>query len=207
MEAVKCHHREQVEYTPALPGIEVGTCSKCGQVIQYDHNAVPTKVSVTRLGRLDGNIVLPKHGLKLLLSAEDKGDLKAALSASAAEPAPPPSQSRRIKRKMRNEYFEQNKEAIIHDYYLMKLIDVFDKWGLSSNVWKRLKELWQVTPKGPVNRFTRQSAIRTRQPAKGATGSNGALPSFPPFNEEWSPQVKIEWFKTYKELRLASGEK
>lgn len=212
MEAVKCLHREKVESTPALPGVEIGTCSKCGQTIQYNHNGMKTKVTVTRLGRLDGKIVIPKHGLQLLLSAEDKNDLKTVLSASKAEPAPAPVP--RKKRKTRNEYFEQNKEAIIEDYYLMKRLEFFDKWGLSTTVWMKLQKRWKVAPKGPVHRFT-GAPIKKSKPSSESTeksapkvtiGSNGALPSFPSFNEEWTPQVKIEWFKTYKELRLASGE-
>lgn len=208
MEAVSCLHRERVDSTPALPGIEIGICSKCGQTIQYDHNAVPTKVSVTKLGRKDGNIVIPKPGLRLLLSAEDKKDLETVLSAATAEPAPAPPPRRRQKRKSREEYFEQNREVIIYDYYLMPLLDFFKKWGLCSHTWKRLKAQWEVAPKGPVNKYTRatKKSEHEREP-KPEPKPGKALPSFPPFNEDWTPQVKIEWFRTYKELSLASGEK
>jgi len=214
VEAVKCHHREKVESTPTLPGIEIGTCSICGQTIQYDHNGLKTKVSVTRLGRIDGKIVIPKHGLQLLLSAEDKGDLEAVLSAAAAELAPAPAAAAELaptsapprpkKRGKLKEYFEQNKEAIINDYYLRPQRELFSKWGLSSSTWMKLKAKWKVAPKGPVNRFT-GAPLKTSKPSseKVTTGSNGALPPFPPFNEKWIPQVKIEWFKTYKELSLA----
>lgn len=202
MESVKCLHRENIESTPALPGIEIGACSKCGQTIQYDHNGMKTKVTVTRLGRLNGNIVLPKHGLQLLLSDVDRNDLKTVLSASKAEPEPAPV-PRKHKRERREEYWEQNRFAITEDYYVMTLVELYKKWGLSSNLWKRLRIKWEVAPKGPVNRYTSV----TKKTVKARPKSRQALPEFPTFNEGWPPAVKVEWIRTYKELWLAIGEK
>lgn len=209
MEAVKCQHWEQVTSTPVTPGIELGTCSKCGQIIQYDHNKMMTTETVTKLGRLDGNIVLPKAGLRLLLSAVDREALDAVSGAAAGEPAPEPRKGE--KREAREQYWEQHKEAIIEDYYIMNLLALFRKWGLASNGWKELKEKWTVASKGHVNRYTggkkRPEPSQETRPAAEPGKALPPLPSFPQFNEEWTPAVKIEWFKTYKELRLDSGEK
>lgn len=51
------------------------------------------------------------------------------------------------KRKERRAYFEQNKEAIIADYYSMKLLDFFKRWRITTGRWLKLKIQWGVERK------------------------------------------------------------
>ena len=85
----------------------------------------------------------------------------------------------------------------------MPLLDFFKKWQLHSHTWKKLKADWKVKPKGPVNRYTKATMkheiVRKTRPK--------VLPDLPAFNDEWTPAVKIEWLRTYKEIVLAIGEK
>jgi len=211
MEAVKCRHQEEVTSTPSAPGIEIGFCSKCGQTIQYNHKGMSTTVTVTKLGRIDGNVVLPRPGYRLLLSDVDINDLKTASSSAAPsaegpafeeEVAPPAPVPRKLKREEHREYWEQNRHDIIEDYYKMTQLVFFEKWGLSSNGWMKLRKEWEVAPKGLVNRYT-----RFKKPDEAKPKSSQALPEFPKFNEGWTPAVKIEWFRSYKEIMLAIGGK
>lgn len=45
--------------------------------------------------------------------------------------------------------FERDKEAIIHDYQSMPLVDFLKKGHMSSLTWRKLKERWQVQGKMP----------------------------------------------------------
>lgn len=75
MEVATCQHKEQIE---VIGGVEIGTCSICHQEIKYEGSGVWRIAIVTRLGRIDGRVVLPKPKNRLLLSKEDKHDLKVA---------------------------------------------------------------------------------------------------------------------------------
>jgi len=172
---------------------------------------------VLRLGRIGGDPVLPYPGYSLRLNPQDKNDLAVATGKDELIEAGAPPKPKRGKGYLRKvyEYYEQHREAIIEDYYSMSRLALFSKWDLNSTVWMKLQKRWEVAPKGPVHRFT-GAPIKTSKPPsestdKGApkvtTGGNGALPPFPAFNEGGASIVKVEWFKAYKELRLASGEK
>lgn len=60
-------------------------------------------------------------------------------------PVPP----RPKKRKKLWEYFEQNKKEIIADYQSMILRDFFKRWGITTVTWKKLKDKWKISTKGP----------------------------------------------------------
>jgi len=70
-----CQHKEQEE---VIGGVEIGTCITCHQVIQYERSGRWRIAVVTRLGRIDGKVVLPNPKARLLLSKEDRQDLKVA---------------------------------------------------------------------------------------------------------------------------------
>lgn len=211
VKVANCQHKEQIESTPALPGIEVGTCSYCGQRVQYNSVKRGDMPVVLRLGRIGGKPVLPNPVYGLSLNPQDKDDLAVATGKDElieAGAPPKPKKGKGYLRKVQ-EYYEQHKEAIISDYYLMSRVKFFSKWDLSSTVWMKLQKRWKVALKGPVHRFT-GAPIKTSKPPsestdKGApkvtTGDNGALPPFPAFNEGWSSIVKVEWLKTYRELK------
>lgn len=58
-----------------------------------------------------------------------------------------PVKSKPEKRKRRREYFEQNKEAMLADYYLLPIGEFLKKWALSSTTWVNLKRKWNVVSK------------------------------------------------------------
>jgi len=214
---VTCQHKEQITSTPALPGIEIGICSNCGQRVQYNTMKTGDKPVVLKLGYIDGNPVLPNPDYTLRLNPEDKNNLAVATGKDELiEPGVPPKPKkgkgylRRVE-----EYYEQNKEAIIQDYYLLGRAFFFSKWGLNTTTWMKLQKRWEVEAKGQTHRFTGEP-IKTSKPASVGTkeeaskvtaGSNVELPPFPEFDNSWADPVKVEWIKTYKELKLGSGAK
>lgn len=75
MEVATCQHKERVD---ATEGVEIGTCVTCHQVTLYGPGLMRRVSVVTKLGRIDGRVVLPNPRARLLLSKEDKRDLRAA---------------------------------------------------------------------------------------------------------------------------------
>lgn len=149
MEPAQCVHSEIIKNAP--DGISVGTCSRCGQIVQYslENKDMPT---VTKLGRINGQLVLPAPKLKLLLDERDKTDLDLAkvvigeLPGSlqeAIQSVPPKPKSR----KRKAAYWEQAREALLNDYRTMKLREFLKKWHLATSSWQKLKKLWGVEGK------------------------------------------------------------
>lgn len=96
------------------------------------------------------------------------------------------------KRKQWPQYFEDNKEAIIQDYQVLRLKQFFTKWHISTNLWIELKERWNVAGKSRGNPL---SKLKSR-------GKNRTDPTmFPPFNEVWSDEVKMRWLDDFVRLR------
>ena len=58
-----------------------------------------------------------------------------------------PVPARPKKKKQLRKYYEQNKDAIVADYNLMKLLLFFKKWGIGSTAWTKLKAEWGVPGK------------------------------------------------------------
>ena len=226
METVVCKHEEGIVSGP--DGMELGTCRHCDQEIQYNTRDLKAKPILTKLGRIDGKVVLPNPVLSTsLLSEADRLDLKEArkfipkaTEESSAEVSPseadrateqstagvPP---RPRKKKQLRAYFEKHKEAILADYYAMGRLDFFKRWGISAATWAELHREWGVTLKGQGGRrkgTTKRLAPEKRQALTAPEG----LPPFPPFSDSWEPAVQIEWLHewlhTYRELKLAGGK-
>lgn len=215
VEAVTCQHREQITSTPALPGVEIGTCSDCGQRVQYNSMKSSEKPVVLKLGRIDGKPVMPKIGYILRLDPQDMNDLAVATGQDELiEPVVPPRPKKgKGYLKRVEEYYEQNKVTIIQDYYLLGRRPLFARWGLNSTVWMKLQKRWKVEAKGQTHRFTGAPIKTTKPPSgsikeeapKGTTSGDGTLPPFPAFDNSWADPVKIEWIKTYKEITLGNS--
>ena len=82
----------------------------------------------------------PVHGKAPAAPSETTNKKKDTMvkKNGAAEAVPP----RPKKRKKMWEYFEENKEAIIEDYYRLKIKDFLSRWHLCSTTWIRLKKKW-----------------------------------------------------------------
>jgi hypothetical protein len=131
MEVTSCKHRELVNQ--AGDDIELGTCSECGQTIQYDGSRSPT---VTKLGRLGDKLVLPNPGYKLLLDPKDQQDLASADIKTAppvlgveVPPKPKTGGMHAVKR-----YYDENREAILHDLDTLGEKAMCERWWNMSQV-------------------------------------------------------------------------
>jgi len=80
-------------------------------------------------------------------------------ATAAPEPAP-----KKPSRKKRDEFLENNREAIIHDYHTLPLLVFFKKWQINSQKWTELKPLWKVESKGHKNRYTQPKVAETEPP-------------------------------------------
>lgn len=114
------------------------------------------------------------------------------LEKAVETPAPP----KPLRRKKWAAYFEDNMKVIIADYYSMTLSKFLQKWHISTTDWKKLRDKWGVAPKDKVVGRKLPKAASTSVPLLKTP-----LPPFPPFNNDWSSIVQIEWFKAYVELK------
>ncbi len=69
MEVVVCNHSETKEYLPGLD-LQVARCSLCGQERKFkvEHK---DSIVVTKLGRIDGAVVLPSAGTRYEITPEE----------------------------------------------------------------------------------------------------------------------------------------
>lgn len=84
-------------------------------------------------------------------SAYKKEDIMQENTVEERVVPPPPK-----KGKKRWAYYEQNKEAILADYYSLKLMEFFKRWRITSTTWLKLKKLWGV--------INKQKRIKPRAP-------------------------------------------
>ena len=61
------------------------------------------------------------------------------------------------KRKGLDKYLEENKVAILNDYYSMTLAAFLKRWRLSTAKWMKVKKLWEVSGKAKVTNIERTS--------------------------------------------------
>ncbi len=91
---------------------------------------------------------------------------------------PPPATPATPRRS--REWFEQNKTAILKDYYDLKTSPFLHKWELSSGTWQNLRKRWQVKGK--------------RKP-HDHTPSPGRTSGIPAWDESWPENVKRDWLR------------
>jgi len=93
-------------------------------------------------------------------------------------------------RGLRHRYLERNKNAILKDMENLTRVQVIKKWGIPSSTLCRILRRWGYRtelslPKDPM------SKART----------NGHLPVFPEFSNEWAPKVQLAWINGYLSLK------
>ncbi|MBA7697028.1 hypothetical protein ES703_105686 [subsurface metagenome] len=196
MATVICLHKEDIRATAKG---DIGICRLCGQETLYADRQEPR---IIKRGYIDGVIT----ELHPVLHAESKPappapqprEERVPLASEKGSTAPPKPKGRS---KLRI-YYNTNKDLILIDYYALTLGEFFKKWHLSTKNWMKLKKEWKVTPKG----LERRTKVKLEPPV--SISPTQSLPPLPPFDNNWTSMVKIEWLKTYKELRLAgvSGE-
>ena len=76
MKTTECIHKEHMK--SGENHTEIGTCQYCGQTVVYDRAQLRAIPVTTKLGRIDGKLVLPKPTSKIDLDAQDQADLTAA---------------------------------------------------------------------------------------------------------------------------------
>lgn len=159
MATATCPHKEALVIAS---GCEVGTCKVCGQVRRYDTQKRGSPVEVTRLGKINGAIVLPRAKDVLKLPDGEMAELKRALteqSTGVIQPMPAVTKMpkgdnwlvpRRPKKRFKlQHYFEENKTAIIADYHRLNLREFLTRWHISPGHWKNLKHTWDMGGKRP----------------------------------------------------------
>ncbi len=191
MPTVTCKHHEIITVEGEL---ERGECRHCHQVKMYDkHSPTPT-VTITKLGRIDGQIVMPDCKT-LPLSPEENKELIAAINAENGKKETV-REKKTNKDKSRinqpDQYFEDHKAEILKDYNALTTIKFLSLWHLSSIRWKRIKLKWGIGGKQDY-------------PPKGT--KLDTMPLFPAFNEKWNEAVQCEWLRTYVELEKLEGVK
>jgi len=164
MEAVVCKHIEQVSLDG---GYEIGVCTECHQTIQYDEDH--KNPTVTKLGRLGDKLVLPNPAYKLLLDPVDQQDL-ASVRQGGVPPKPQTGGMHAVKR-----YYEENREAILHDLDTLGEREMRKRWwNMSQATFFGLMARWRPEYPG-IPKWGREKAKRVKRetPREGkALGDN-----------------------------------
>ncbi len=200
METIECKHREHVK--SAGYGVEIGTCSACGQQVQYYLDKLKDMPAVIKLGRIDGRVVLPNHNYKLLLNPQDKADLMAAALQAAGPPAASPRKKdikgpEKEDPKARRQRYLDNKSEMIRDLIALGNKAFLEKWKISSQQISHLKsdELYKKLAAELIPGAAPKSrAPRPKQPP------GDQLPALPPWSDNWAPEVQVRWLAVYEKL-------
>jgi hypothetical protein len=158
-----------------VDGQNVGTCSLCGEVRQFPWDR-EGQVAVLK----EGN---PNH-------------------SKTHKPRRKTMHHKHHQIQERHRYYEANKEAIIADLLSLGRAATKKKWGIPpGGTITSLEERWlteeqrSTIPSNPRGRPKQQPHHSTI-----ATPSNGRLPPFPPFSDNWQPEVQLEWIAVYEKL-------
>ena len=136
----------------------------------------------------------------------------------------PPVPPRPKKRKLIWKYFEDNKEAILHDYQNLKLMDFFVRWHMATTTWQKLKRDWGIQgqrtkalsvklatepekPEKPAEaevskgdqskpESTPAGIDKLIYPGKFTVEATSELPDFPTFDDNWPKETQLGWFNT-----------
>jgi len=99
----------------------------------------------------------------------------------------------------RNQYYENNKEAIIYDLFAMGRYATRDKWGIPKGTLVHLEYRWLTREQR--HKLTTEEPINPPQfPASRPPSENGHLPHFPQFSDSWDPAVQLKWLEVYQNL-------
>lgn len=186
MEVIECIHREHIRSIGH--GVEIGTCSKCGQQVQRNVDKLRDHPTVTKLGRIDGRLVLPNHNFKLLLGPQDKADLADATAAVAKLRVAPPGKE---EAQAGPKWYRDNKRQMIKDLLAMGKDAFLERWKVKPQLISHLKadKLYKKLAQAPGAK-----APKPKPP------SGDKLPQLPPWSNDWSPEVQVRWLAVYEKL-------
>jgi len=90
----------------------------------------------------------------------------------------------------KHKYYEQNKDAIIADLSNLGRAAVRAKWGISKSALNNCEHKWlSDEQRGQIT----LSGSRVKD-------TNGRLPAFPAFSNEWDPTTQCKWLEIYEKL-------
>lgn len=216
METIVCVHIEHMK--GGENHTEIGECQICHQVVSYDRLNLKAKPTVTKLGRIDGKVVLPKPSFNLELSGKDRADLTVARlqAASSLHPlaeekptASIPPRPGADNPKARLKWYHDNKKAMITDLINLGNEAFLKKWGLSPRMVSHLKadkyykKLAQKTPPAPAAEpKARKAGAKAERPKQYPQ-----LPELPPWNDNWPPEFQLLWLRIYdKRLNVGGAQ-
>lgn len=118
--------------------------------------------------------VCPKCGGQVYLDGDERKCLQCGLAIS----------SNRLKKA----YYQLNRDAIIKTYQEVGSSFTRKRWGISFS------SLYKLIPKELIQ-------ARSSPVPKRSTNPGSPAVRFPPFSDNWAPEVQIAWFKTYLSLQ------
>jgi len=163
----------------------IGTCRECGEVRQFPWSK-------------NGEVVVLKKGNPNGNSQGKEGHMHADMLE-------------------RHNYYESHKEEIIADLLSTGRVATREKWGIpTGSTLHTLEKRWltpeqrnQLTKLGLKLRATPQETKPqiprdVQRPLHRLLPTSVALPAFPEFSNDWTPEVQLEWLWIYERLaRLA----
>jgi len=223
MEVTTCSHQEKI--SSMVDGIETGECSICHQVRRYDRREPKAIVEITRLGRIEGKLVIPNPKEKYHLSAEETAELLEARKDGKpiSKPATPTSPESPVG--TGREWYQAHKKEMIEDLLTMDIDAFYKKWPIKRQVLSHLKsdilyrkriagrEATQELKKGEGE--PRQKKVKHHSRLKKGRPSiedvsdalkKAEVDKLPPF-PEWAPEkwasseIAIQWLRTYEALQ------
>jgi DNA-directed RNA polymerase subunit RPC12/RpoP len=91
----------------------------------------------------------------------------------------------------KHKFYELNKKEILADFNTLGVSGMRKKWGIPNSSWVQLRERWGV-------------GIEAEQPLQAVSTPNGKapqLPEFPPFSDNWVPEVQLKWLDIWANLQ------
>lgn len=205
METIECHHNENVRELGH--GIELGECSICHQLVQYDRAHVKVPNTVTRLGHIEGKLVLPDPAYKLLLPPQDQADLATVpQKAPGGEITPRDAGWSKLNRREKAAHYRLHQKEIQHDVEELGEKAARKKWGIGSTTWSGMKKRGFLGAKASA--AAKASATRRpyhrKVPPPPVGLPSGDLPPLPPWQDGWPGETQVKWLEIWE--KLSSGK-
>ena len=209
MEIIECVHK--MDMTTGENHTEVGVCRKCGQTVVYDRANLKTQPLITKLGRKDGKIVVPRAGFNTQLSGKDLADLRVANMgpaiskhpmAAKAPAAGIPPRPRGDDHEAQREWYKKYKKPLILELLRLGEKEFGEQYLIPRQLLSHLKsdkyyrKLIKKTPAAPGA----ESKATKDKPGRPATPKSDKLPQLPEWSSEWAPEVQLLWLRIYEKL-------
>lgn len=209
METIECIHKEHMK--SGENHTEIGVCQYCEQTVVYDRVNLKAKPIITKLGRKDGKIVLPKPGFDTQLSGKDQADLTLARLQPAnskhplAEKEPAgeiPPRPGKDDPQGRHEWFREHKKRLVDALLKMGAEAFQERYNLPRQIVSHLKadkQYKKLAKKSPPAPAAGEKASKARTPRPKAPRVDG-LPQLPAWSDDWGPEVQTRWLDIYARL-------